>query len=185
MENDQVKKKPVSIADVIKDIDKISLKTNPTLNEYINGEAAEYFLEIKSAISIIEQYKTGEREHDLGTASRDCLHLAAIHASMGNVIGYLQGLASKTEAQRRIIKSEYAMAIKKKRDILTSLSTPVKLTESEIDHASRVLAESFYENARDVEIVSRMISNAWYSIGDFVKILNATCNRTFRENNNI
>ena len=178
-------KKPASIADIVKNIDEISLKVNPTLHEYFNGEASEYFLEIKTALAIIEQYKTGEREHNLAIASRDCIHLAAIHSSIASVIGYLQGMASKTEAQRRLVKSEYAMAIKKKRDLLNSINTPIKLTENEIDHASRVLAENFYDNARDIEIISRMISNAWYAIGDFVKILNSTCNRTFRESNNI
>lgn len=184
MENSQ-QKSPASIADVIKDIKEISLKINPTLNEYFNGQASEHFSEIKIALSIIEQYKTGEREHELSVASRDCIHLAAIHSSLGSIIGYLQGMASKTEAQRRVVKSEYAMAIKKKRDMLNSLNKPIKLTESEIDHASRVLSENFYDNARDIEIISRMMSNAWYAIGDFVKILNSTCNRTFREMNNI
>jgi hypothetical protein len=174
-------KKSVSIADIITKIENISLKVNPTLNEYFNGEAAEYFLELRRALKIIDEYGKGEREYDLVTAGKDCIALSAIHANIGTVIGYLQGMASRTEAQRRVVKSEYAIAIKKKRDILNTLGTQVKLTESEIDHAARVLSKDYYDNARDIEIISRMMSNAWYAIGDFVKILNSTCNRAFRE----
>ena len=97
------------------------------------------------------------------------------------MVGYLQGTAARAESGRKMAKSNYAINIKKARDFAERNGAFVKLTEAEIDHASRVLADDHYLDARDMEIISRMITTAWYSIGDFVTVLNASCNRNFRE----
>jgi len=154
----------------------------PTMNDYLNGEAAEYFDEISTAMRVIQEYKSGERIYDRNQAEQDCIMLSATHAMISEMVGYLQGMSSRAESNRKVVKSQYALQLKQERDIIAQEGTAVRVTEAEIDHASRTLAKEFYASARDMETVSRMITSAWYAIGDFVRILNSVCQRAHKEN---
>ena len=76
------------------------------------------------------------------------------------------------------------MQIKERRDDAVSRGESVKLTEVDVDNASRISSNDAYMAARDQEIVSRMMSSAWYAIGDFTKVLNSSLNRSLRELDN-
>lgn len=176
-----LKKIRLSIADLLDKVQTQTIRSNPTLNDYLNGEAADYFEVITEALGIIQEYRTGERIFDIGQAEQDCLQLAAMHSYVAQMVGYLQGTAARSESGRKMAKSNYAITIKRQRDNAERSGSIVKLTETEIDHAARVLADSHYLDARDMEVISRMITTSWYAIGDFIDVLNASCNRNFRE----
>lgn len=154
---------------------------HPTVSEYLNGEAAEYFDIIREALQIIRQYESGERIYEIAEASEDCIRLAAMHSHVAEMVGYLQGMASRTESERKVARSKYAMDIKATRDAVEDSGSAVKITESEVDHAARHLSDDEATIARDMEVISRMITSAWYSISDFITVLTGVCNRASRE----
>lgn len=172
----------LSIADLIKKVEKEVVQPNPTLNDYLNGEAAEYFEAISEAMKLIGEYKSGTRGYDdLHQAEQDCIHLSAIHSYVSQMVGYLQGMSSRAESSRKLYKSKYAIAIKYARDEEERSGAVTKITEAEVDNASRTLATEFYNEARDMEVISRMMTAAYYSIGNFIDVLNSACNRTSKE----
>lgn len=171
-------KVPSSLTDIIKDIQYIDTFKHPNINEYLDN--TRYFEQLNEAVKIIKGYAGEDKQ--LAEMSRDLLVLSAIHVSTAEMIGYLQGYARHAEENRKVTKSKYAIAIKRKRDEIESVHKKnIKLTETEIDNASRSLAEECYYLASDAETVSQMSRSMWYSIGDFVKILNASITRSQQE----
>lgn len=175
--------RPKSINDLVKGVGSLRTNASPTMMSYLTGDASEQFEEVTRALEIIREYKTGERQMDLAQASEDCMILAAIHSGLSTMVGYMQGMSTRADHTRRVVKSQYAMAIKQQRDVALDADDRVKITEAEVDHASRALAHKEYDLAGDVEVVSRMLVSSWYAIGDFVRTLNAQCNRAHKEQN--
>jgi len=178
------KKKPeATIVSLIKDLDDIKVKRQPSIDAYLSLE--HYFGSIGEALGIIRTYTEHEGEPmEYIQMQKDLVILSAIHASTAEMVGYLQGTASRAEDTRKIVKSTYSMRIKERRDEAISRGETVKLTEADVDNASRISSNDAYMAARDQEIVSRMISSAWYAIGDFTKVLNSSLNRSLRELDN-
>jgi hypothetical protein len=173
--------KKYSIEDLLNLIKEEPVKSHPTLKDYLDGEAAEYFESISEALLIIQQYKKPDRTVNESLVGQDCIRLSALHSHISVMVGYLQGMSSQSESIRKLAKSKYVMSIKEQRHKAENNDIAVRLTETELDHASRVLSEDHYEKARDMEVISRMITTAYYAIGDFINILNSTCNRLSKE----
>jgi len=170
---------PKTVSDIIDSLEQIQTTRFPTIQTYLQVE--EHFGQLGEALTIIREYKDGEVPYEIGRMNQDVLKLSAIHVSTAELVGYLQGYARRAEDQRKIVKSRYATNVKRKRDELAKNGVVVKMTETEVDDASRVLATPVYLEAADAETISRMVSQAWYSIGDFVKILNAAIQRSHQE----
>jgi hypothetical protein len=98
-------------------------------------------------------------------------------------VGYVAGYARRAEDTRKIFKSKYALDIRKQKDNYESsnIDTIVQVSEQDLDNASRVLSEEHYLEACDAETISNMTKSMWYSIGDFIKVLNSAINRSFQE----
>lgn len=171
---------PKSIADIVEQLDEIVQRRNPTIEHYLSIES--YFSQINEAVRIIRSYSDGTHAYDIARMNEDLIILSAIHVSAAEMIGYVQGYARRAEDNRKVTKSQYAINIKKKRDqIEREQGVNVKVTEQEVDNASRVLASQTYIEAADAETISNMTRMAWYAIGDFIKILNAAINRSHQE----
>jgi hypothetical protein len=175
----------LGVSDLIKKLPQTEAAMNPSMSDYFDGDASEYFSIIKQALKIIREYETGERIYDLARATEDCIRLAALHSHISEMVGYLQGMASRTESQRKMAKSKYAIALKDARDKEEAAGSTVRLTEAEVDHAARSLSDEDYEIARDMEIISRMITTSWYAISDFIRVLESVCKRSTREHSGI
>ena len=173
---------PKTVSDLIADIESIESVKFPSIDSYLS--VGDYFIQMHEGLKIVKKYQNGESSYDIALMNQDLLHLSAIHVSLGELIGYLQGWARFSEDQRKITKSDYAFKIKKQRDLLINSSDQsqnLKITESEIDNFSRVLAKDTYIQAADAEVISRMMSQAWYSMGDFIKVLNSSIGRLHQE----
>jgi hypothetical protein len=177
------KKSESTIVTLIADIEEIKLKRQPSIETYLSLE--HYFGSISEALQIVRKYSADTSvSFDYNTMQQDLTVLSAIHASTAEMVGYLQGTAARAEDTRKIVKSDYSMKIKELRDDAIKRGDIVKLTESDVDNASRMKSKEAYMAARDQEIVSRMMSSAWYAIGDFTKVLNSSLNRALRELDN-
>ena len=177
------KKSESTIVTLIADLEEIKLKRQPSIETYLSLES--YFGSISEALQIVRKYtEEGSSPFDYVTMQQDLTTLSAIHASTAEMVGYLQGTAARAEDTRKIVKSDYSMRIKELRDVAIKRGNVVKLTESDVDNASRIKSKEAYMAARDQEIVSRMMSSAWYAIGDFTKVLNSSLNRSLRELDN-
>jgi len=183
MLNSKVIHKKLGITDLVNEIKDLLIEPNPTINDYLNGEAAEYFSSISEALHVICKYRESDHDFNLVKAGKDCLFLSAIHSYIAPTVGYLQGISAQSESARKMAKSKYAMEIKKLRDLKEKEGSILKITEAEVDHAIRVMSDDQYIRARDIEVISRMITSAYYSIGEFIAILNSACNRASREMN--
>lgn len=140
------------------------------------------FTELKESLEVIRRYKDRNHIWDVQSLLEDSLYLAAMHASMSETVGYLQGMSSRAENVRKVCRSSYSLRIKEEREkIFNEQRIHIKLTEKEIDDATRVLASEQADIARDTETVSRMISAGWYAIADFVKVLNTAIYRLGKE----
>jgi len=162
----------------MQEIQKIQLQKHPSLDQYIQLHD-RYFTSVSECLNLIGKYNNGERTYEYATMNNDLMFLSATHAALAPSIGYLQGMSSRTEDTRKITKSKYAINLKEKKEGL--LKEHVRMTDSDIDNLSRMLAEDHYVAARDTEIVSRMMTSAWHAIGDFVDILKAATAREYRE----
>lgn len=152
----------------------------PTIEEILDG--SEFFTEMKESLAVIRQYKSREHIWDLQSLLEDSIYLAAVHASMAETVGYLQGMSSRAENVKKVTRASYSLRIKEEREkIFNEEKIHVKLTEKEIDDATRILASEEADVARDTETVSRMISAGWYAIADFVKVLNTAIYRLGKE----
>lgn len=172
--------KPKSIADIVTQLDEIVQRRNPTIEHYLCIET--YFSQINEAVRIIRSYTDAANMYDVARMSQDVIILSAIHVSAAEMIGYVQGYARRAEDNRKVTKSQYAIDIKRKRDqIERENGVNIKITEQEVDNASRILASNTYIEAADAETISNMTRMAWYAIGDFIKILNAAINRAHQE----
>jgi hypothetical protein len=143
-----------------------------------------YFGQVGEALALVQKYTRADSLSNPIVMNEDLMHLSALHASLAEMVGYLQGISSRTEDTRKVMKSQYAMSIKEERDIAIKDGKSVKLTEVDVDNASRILAEEAYLAARDAEVISRMISTSWYAIGDFTKILSSAITRAYKEYDN-
>lgn len=168
-----------TITSLIERVEKVAMKRQPSLDSYLSLEA--YFGQVAEALTIVSKYANAESLSNPVVMNEDLMHLSALHASLAEMVGYLQGISSRTEDTRKVMKSQYAISIKEERDKAVKDGKTVKLTEVDVDNASRILSEEAYLAARDAEVVSRMISASWYSIGDFTKILSAAISRAYRE----
>jgi hypothetical protein len=174
-------KKVITIEAILNRISDIEIPTPPSFKDYLGSEANECFSEIARAIKIIREYNTGERIYDAALVTQDAAILAAIHSGISEQVGFMQGLSSRAESVRRVVKSNYVLELKRVRDKAIEDGEPIKCTENDIDHASRTLSQDAYLNQADAETISRMLSAAWYSINDFVKVLNTVIRRAERE----
>ena len=169
-----------SLNDIIDQVESYDLEQMPSLAYFKEVELS--FVDIREALELIESYKDKSTPRDPERMAEDALFLAAIHTTLSEVVGYLQGTSSRGESTKQYIRSTHVMKIKSIRDDLNKDRVkPIKLTEQEIDHASRVLSREAEEAARDAEVISRMMTNLWYSIGDFVKILSSAIYRSSKE----
>jgi len=168
-----------TITTLIEKIDDIKIKRQPNIDAYLSLE--RYFGSITKAMQISKQYTEEGFIADYITMQEDITILSAIHVSTAEMVGYLQGISSRAEDTRKIIKSGYAIKIKEERDLTIKEGNSVKMTESDVDNASRIMSQDAYMAARDAEIISRMMSSAWYAIGDFIKVLNSNLNRSLKE----
>jgi len=174
---EQQEKVTKTIADIIEDISYIETTKHPSIKQYLD---TNYFEQLNEAVKLIKSYNNSD--YELSKMSHDILILSAIHVSTAEMIGYLQGYARHAEDSRKVTKSKYAIALKKKRDELEDIhNINIKLTESEIDDASRSLSSDQYLVAADAETMSHMARSIWYSIGDFIKVLNSAINRSQAE----
>lgn len=171
---------PRTVSDIIASIEPIETIKFPSIQSYLS--VGDYFLQMNEALKIIKKYKNSEVSYDIALMNEDLLQLSAIHVSIAELIGYLQGWARFAEDQRKVSKSAYAVKIKNRRDsVETTSGFAVKITEAEIDNFSRVLAREHYIQAADSETISRMMYHAWYSVGDFTKLLNSQIARLHQE----
>jgi len=174
---EQKEKITKTISDIISEVGYIDTIKHPSIRQYLD---TDYFQQLNEAVKIIKGYS--DQQYELGRMSQDILILSAIHVSTAEMIGYLQGYARHAEDSRKVTKSKYAIALKKKRDELEDIhDINIKITEAEIDDASRSLASDQYLIASDAETMSHMARSLWYSIGDFIKILNSAINRSQAE----
>jgi len=164
------------ISDILKDIQKAAVSTQPNIDDYIKINST-YFDAIKKCLDIIKKYAQNNIEY--AEMCDDEMFLTASHANMSLLVGYLQGMSTKTDDIRKITKSQYAIKIKdKKAELLTN---NLKLTDFDVEQLSTSLAEDHTIAARDTEIVSRMITNAWYAIENFIDILKSSIYREHKE----
>jgi hypothetical protein len=175
----KVKAKEETITSLLKQIKDITYKKQPNIESYLSLES--YFGQVSDALTIIRTYYGPDRPDSPTAMQEDLLKISAMHAGIAEMVGYLQGISARAEDTRKVVKSEYSMEIKRHRDEASNSGKIVKLTEADVDNASRVLSKDAYTAARDAEVVSRMMSAAWYAIGDFVKILNNSISRVQRE----
>lgn len=152
----------------------------PTIDNFIVGN--DFFTELGESLKVIRKYKSREHIWDLQSLLEDSIYLSAVHASMSETVGYLQGMSSRAENVKKVTRAQYSLKIKEEREkIFNEEKIHVKLTEKEIDDATRVLASEEAHVARDTETVSRMISAGWYAIADFIKVLNTAVYRLGKE----
>jgi hypothetical protein len=177
------KKPPVkyqSLSDILGQVENIEKRTPPTLGYFLGLDG--YFSELKDALKVIAEYKHRDKVWDPNQMVSDALYLEAIHASLSEMVGYVQSMSSRAENVRKVTKSQYILSIKETRDNLyKDNGIFTKLTEKEVDDASRVLCKEEAYEARDAESISRILSNGWYAIGDFCRTLSAAIYRTSRE----
>lgn len=183
MPNNEKKSVPTKkdINDLMSGIKSISQQKFPTMRDYLTGDASTHFSQIQQALAIINSYNDGDKVYELSQASEDLVRLAAIHASISEMVGYLQGLSSTAESSRKMMKSKAAIQIRAEKSRLESEGEMISITTQDIDNASRVMAIESYSMARDAETISRMISAAWSAIGKFIQILNSVVARSSRE----
>ena len=131
------KKSESTIVTLIADLEEIKLKRQPSIETYLSLES--YFGSISEALQIVRKYtEEGSSPFDYVTMQQDLTTLSAIHASTAEMVGYLQGTAARAEDTRKIVKSDYSMRIKELRDVAIKRGNVVKLTESDVDNASRI-----------------------------------------------
>lgn len=171
-----------TITSLVERVKKVAMKRQPSLDSYLSLET--YFGQVGEALALVQKYTHADSLSNPIVMNEDLMHLSALHASLAEMVGYLQGISSRTEDTRKVMKSQYAMSIKEERDIAIKDGKSVKLTEVDVDNASRILAEEAYLAARDAEVISRMISASWYAIGDFTKILSSAITRAYKEYDN-
>ena len=171
-----------TITSLVERVKKVAMKRQPSLDSYLSLET--YFGQVGEALALVQKYTRADSLSNPIVMNEDLMHLSALHASWAEMVGYLQGISSRTEDTRKVMKSQYAMSIKEERDIAIKDGKSVKLTEVDVDNASRILAEEAYLAARDAEVISRMISASWYAIGDFTKILSSAITRAYKEYDN-
>ena len=171
-----------TITTLVERVQKVAMKRQPSLDSYLSLET--YFGQVSEALGIVSKYSDATSLSNPVIMNEDLMHLSALHTNLSEMVGYLQGISSRTEDSRKVMKSRYAMSIKEERDKVLRDGKSVKLTETDVDNASRILSEDAYLAARDVEVVSRMISASWYAIGDFTKILSSAITRTYKELDN-
>lgn len=152
----------------------------PTIDDYLNR--GDFFSEMKECLGRIREYTSRDHAWDLQSILEDSIYLSAVHASMAETVGYLQGMSSRAENVKKVTRASYSLRIKEEKEkIFNEEKIHVKLTEKEIDDATRILASEAADVARDTETVSRMISAGWYAIADFVKVLNTAIYRLGKE----
>lgn len=172
--------KNYTINDLIKQIDILPEYRPPTL-DYFKGMDT-YFEDMRNALIVVEEYKTRDANWDPTKMVEDALYLAAIHTTMSEMVGYLQSNSTRADDIKKFARSKYIMSLKEKRDkVYTETGQFLKSTEKEYDDVSRILSKNLTDSARDAEAVSRMITNAWYAIGDFCRILQTAINRANKE----
>jgi hypothetical protein len=172
-----------TINDIVGLVAKIETKRPPSLVHYQG--MTQYFEELRTAMDVVNEYKSRDAIWDPQKMSEDVVFLSSVHATMSEMVGYLQGGSRRAESSRKYMKSQYVLSIKSARnEVLTRESSRCKLTETEIDHAARVLNIDQTNDAFAAETVSRIISNAWYAIGDFVKTLGTALYRANKEFDN-
>jgi hypothetical protein len=161
-------------------VDKIEARRPPSLGQY--QSMVQYFEEMQQAMVIIQKYKQRDTVWDIENMEQDKIYLSALHTSMSEMVGYLQGESTRAESARKMAKSNYALDIKRAKDkVLADKLGACKLTEAEIDHAARSMTGDETEAARSDETVSRIISNAWYAISNFVDVLKSATYRAYKE----
>jgi hypothetical protein len=159
---------------------KIETRRPPSLAQYQG--MVQYFEEMQLAMEVVQEYKKRDHVWDPETMEQDKVYLCALYASMSVMVGYLQGESARAESARKIARSNYVLDIKRaKEQVLTDKSGFCKLTETEIDHAARSMCGEENEMARSAETVSRIISNAWYAISNFVDVLKSATYRANKE----
>lgn len=169
-----------NINTIIREISHIAPPSMPTIDNFIVGN--DFFTELGESLKVIRKYKSREHIWDLQSLLEDSIYLSAVHASMSETVGYLQGMSSRAENVKKVTRAQYSLKIKEEREkIFNEEKIHVKLTEKEIDDATRVLASEEAHVARDTETVSRMISAGWYAIADFIKVLNTAVYRLGKE----
>lgn len=170
-----------SVNEVLGTISSINTSRHPTISTYLSID--KYFGELTRGVKIARKYTDGNASYDTATMQEDLMILSAIHVSTAECVGYVQGYARRAEDSRKILKSKYGLNIRKAKDSFesTNKDVTIQVTEQDLDNASRVLSESEYLEACDAEIISNMAKSMWYSIGDFIKILNSAINRAYQE----
>jgi hypothetical protein len=171
------------INSIVELVDSIELKRPPSLAQY--QDMVHYFEEMQQAMQMIQRYKKPDTVWDPETMENDKIYLSSLHASMSQMVGYLQGESARAESARKIAKSRYILEIKKTKSHVTQNKLGYcKLTETEIDNAARVLSINDNEAARSAETVSRILSNAWYAIAGFIEVLKSATYRSNKEERN-
>lgn len=170
----------VSLNDIITKVDKIHIERHPNIESYLGID--KYFESLVEAATIIRRYKEGDSAYEYARMKEDLLILSAIHVSTAECVGYLQGYSRRAEDARKIAKSKYALGIRGVKDeVEKDQKLFVKATDPDIDNASRVMSKEFYLEAADAEILSNMAKSMWYSIQDFIMVLNSSINRSHQE----
>lgn len=172
---------PKNISDIVADLDYVQTNRQPTIEHYLGID--KYFTDISKATKIIHGYVDGTSLYEPAQMQEDCLVLAAIRVQTAEMVGYLEGYAQRAENSRKITKSKYAISIKRKHTELEKAhSVTIKVTDPDVDNASRVLASELYLEADDAQTICNMMKSAWYAIGDFTKILDRAIQRSHQEN---
>lgn len=175
-------KKIPTVKDILDRVNSLEIKRPPSLKYFLDMD--QYFSEMKRALQVIDEYKAPDVEWNPVKMVQDALLLSAIHTTMAEMVGYLQGNSTRSEDSKKMAQAQYYNDIKTHRDeLFDETGQFVKISEKEIENNARVLAKDFITNARDSESVSRIISSAWYAIGDFCRILQTAINRANREQN--
>ncbi len=170
-----------SVHEILSDIKHIDALKHPSISTYLNLD--KYFAELIRGVKIARKYADGNASYEAAQMSEDLMILSAIHVSTAECVGYVQGYARRAEDARKIQKSNYALHIRKAKDNYETANQNyvVQVSEADLDNASRILSKEQYLEACDAEIISNMAKSMWYSIGDFIKILNSAINRAFQE----
>jgi hypothetical protein len=172
--------KEYTFKDVLQKVDEIDPPKHPSLKYFQDMDI--YFEDLRRALKVINEYKNRDAIWEPSKMVQDAIFLSAMHSSISELVGFLQSNSSRTEDSRKHARSQYVLSIKQSRDaVYDETGQFVKMTEKEIDDASRVLSKQFSDTARDAEAVSRIITNAWYSVEDFCRILQTAINRANRE----
>ena len=168
-----------NIDDVISKVEKLATPDPPSIHRFTGMDG--YFTSMRRALEIVREYQNRDISWDPNKIESDMVVLSAIHAEMSEMVGYLQGLSSRFEHMRKITEAKYAVSIKTVRDKMIANQEPVKINEDDVRYGSRILAEDDTDAARDAEIVSRIITNAWYAISSHIEVLRSALRRATAE----